>query len=369
MSFFNNKLKMLAPPPAPILSKIEDFFAQVQQRTGMFCQTLEGEDGQEIRQPYQLYPQQIAWLSLFDHHRPKRRALLASRDKGKSQVVTILGSAWQIYRNRHVKISVMSFKYGNACKLVDKIVQILQAMSVPLRAAHGGYYTPENADHTPSLMPLGLMTTVRGMHFDYLIMDDPLTVNEQFSKKYIQRSRYFINEGSSLARRIILIGQLLTRHDLYYDAYGDSAGRYYLLQSWHGDIPQLDKDLEYELATMGKKDVARNYLGYIEDSQEAIFQGIQFCDSRPQGDIYAFIDPSAKGHDDTAVAIGWVHQACVVIYGKVFHQHWGDCLQNIIDLTNTCRFVYYENNHGDALGRFLKDRGINASGITTTAIK
>lgn len=369
--FFGSPLKCPEEAESPCELNIEtaaEFFAQVQQRTGMFCKIIE-EEGIEHRIPYILYPQQLAWLDLFHPRHPKRRALLASRDKGKSQIVTILGSAWQIYQDRSIKIGIMSFKHANAAKLLDRAVEILRAFNIPLRHTNDGWYTAENTDHTPSLMAMGLNTTVRGMHFDYLIMDDPLTVNEQFSKKYIDRSRYFMNEGSSIARRIILIGQLLTRNDLYYDAFGNTGNVYYLMQSWHGDIPELDKDLEYETRAMGKKDVARNYLGYIDDTEEAIFQNIQFDDSLPQGEVYAFIDPSAKGKDYTAVAIGWVTEARLIIYGKLFKKHWGDCLDNIVSLTKNCKIVYYEDNQGRAMGRFLKERGVRNVGVTTTANK
>ena len=369
--FFGHPLKS---PPADEeksqakIGNIHDFFKTVQDRTGMFCKIIE-DHGSEQRIPYQLYPQQLAWLDLFHPRHVKRRALLASRDKGKSQIVTILGSAWQIYQDRSIKIGIMSFKHANAAKLLNRSVEILEAMGVGIRHTNDGWYTGENKDHTPSLMAMGLNTTVRGMHFDYLIMDDPLTVNEQFSAKYIARSRYFVNEGSSIARRIILIGQLLTRNDLYYDAYGNTGNAYYVLQSWHGDIPQLDKDLDYETRSMGKKDVARNYLGYIDDNEEAIFQGIQFDDARPQGDVYACIDPSAKGRDYTAVAIGWVVHARLVIYGKIYKKHWGDCLDEITVLTKNCKIVYYEDNQGRALGRFLKERGVRNVGVTSTANK
>lgn len=351
------------------ITDVRIFFKEVQRRKGMFCRVVVQEDGTETREPYDLYDQQVHWLSLYGPKHAKRRALLASRDKGKSQIVTTLGAAWQIYSNPTTKIGVMSFKHENAAKLVDRILEILQAFGVAIQHKNGGYYTKENTDHTPTLMPMGLMSTVRGMHFDYLVMDDPLTVNEQFSKKYIDRSRYFMNEGSSIARRIILIGQLLTRNDLYYDAFGDAGGRYYLLQSWHGDIPELDKDLEYETATMGRKDVARNYLGYIDDEDEAIFQSIQFSEAQPTGDLFAFIDPSAKGNDYTAVAIGWVHEACIIVYGEIFKEHWGNCLDRIAYLVQRCKRVYYEDNHGVALGQFLKERGIRAIGQTTTANK
>lgn len=369
--FFGEPLKTPAVEEKAEEEKIEDvrvFFKKVQKRTGMFCRIVE-ENGEEKRMPYTLYAQQEAWLDLYNPRHVKRRALLASRDKGKSQIVSILGSAWQIYRNRSVKIGIMSFKHANAAKLVDRVVEILMSFGIALRHTNDGYYTAENKDHTPSLMAMGLNTTVRGMHFDYLVMDDPLTVNEQFSKKYIDRSRYFMNEGSSIARRIILIGQLLTRNDLYYDAFGNTGNAYHLIQSWHGDIPELDKDLEYELRAIGKKDVARNYLGYIDDEEEAIFQSIEFDESLPQGDVYAFIDPSAKGNDYTAVAIGWIYDARLVIYGKIFKKHWGGCLDDIIFLVKNCRIVYYEDNQGRALGRFLHDAGVRSVGVTSTANK
>ncbi len=373
--FFGTPLKTpLEAPCAQQASeeeKITDiglFFKEVQQRTGMFCHVIE-ENGIEKRLPYTLYPQQIAWLDLFHPRHVKRRALLASRDKGKSQIISILGSAWQIYQNPTIKIGIMSFKHANAAKLVERAAEILTSFGIVLRHNHDGYYTAENKDHTPSLMALGLHSSVRGMHFDYLIMDDPLTVNEQFSKKYIDRSRYFMNEGSSIAKRIILIGQLLTRNDLYYDAYGNTGHAYHVIQSWHGDIPELDKDLDYELRAMGKKDVARNYLGYIDDEEEAIFQSIGFDESLMQGDVYAFIDPSAKGQDYTAVAMGWIHDARLIIDGKIFKKHWGECLDEIICLTKDCALVYYEDNQGKALGKFLRQAGVRNVGVTSRANK
>lgn len=367
--FFGTPLRAEeAPPHEKRIEDVSEFFSEVQRRTGMFCKIEESED-REIRVPYCLYPQQLAWLDLYNPKYVKRRALLASRDKGKSQIVTIFGAAWKIYQDPTVKIGIMSFKHANAAKLLDRAVEILQAMGIILRHTNDGWYTAENKDHTPSLMALGLNSTVRGMHFDYLIMDDPLTVNEQFSKKYIERSRYFMNEGSSIARRIILIGQLLTRNDLYYDAYGNTGNAYHLVQSWHGDIPELDKDLEYETRAMGKKDVARNYLGYIDDAEEAIFQSIQFDESMPQGDVYAYIDPSAKGQDYTAVAIGWIADAKIIIYGKLYKQHWGDCIDEIAKLTAKCKITFYEDNQGRAMGKFLRERGVRNVGITSTANK
>ncbi|MGL4525037.1 MAG: hypothetical protein ACRCVN_05915 [Spirochaetia bacterium] len=341
-----------------------EFFKEVQRRTGQFTRDVGDE-----KVPYDIFPQQMKWLELFDSSLPKRRALLASRDKGKSQIVSTFGSAWQLYNNPTVKIAVMSFKHDNASKLVHRAVEILEAFGMEMKHRDGGYFLSENKDATPSLIAFGLQSTARSMHFDYLILDDPLTINEQHSKKYIDRSRYFLNEGSSIAKYIILIGQLLTRNDLYYDAYGNIDNVYHLVQSWHGDIPELDKDLEYETRAIGKKDVARNYLGYIDDGEDAIFQSIQFSQAKPEGDIFAFIDPSAKGRDFTAVAIGWVYEARLIIYGEIFKKNWGDCLEEITKLVSKCKFVWYEDNQGTSMGAFLRERGVRSVGVTTTANK
>lgn len=263
----------------------------------------------------------------------KPRMILGSRGYGKTDYVTILRTAYQVY------LDTFTVEKSDSTLIVTKsdkrnaaiIREIFKACSL-----NGVEFEQANAstlvirghtgkDASVEALPLGA-TSFRGRHPKRVIMDDPVTEDDTGAAAR-KRAKDVYDEIYKLVANIILIGQPVHIADLYQELRGMIEKREY---PW-GTIPDLDVDLgAAKLAGVSEKSIEASYHLRILSDGEMPFEKVKRLDAWPAGDSVAFLDPSFTGGDYSALTIMRGHFDGVAVMGKAWKRAWN----HIIDGDN-----------------------------------
>lgn len=165
---------------------------------------------------------------------------------------------------------------------------------------------------------------IRGRHPDLIIMEDPITP-EDTSETERARVKKVYEELLKLTRNIVIIGQPVHAEDLYQQL----RDRIPTLGVWYGAIPELDKDLDVErCAGVSEASIQASYFGVITDDNSLPFRRCEVVDYYNRKNVM-FIDPSHKGGDLTAIAVGGFLGDTLPVVGFAFKKAWYDCLEEI----------------------------------------
>jgi hypothetical protein len=156
-------------------------------------------------------------------------------------------------------------------------------------------------------------------------MDDPVTDEDvsEATRKLVQRK---YNECHKLTSNILIIGQPAHAHDLYAKLRNIIKT---MLVAW-GDIPELDHDLEAQrLAGVDEKSIQASYFLKIVSDGNAPFERINYIDRFPvEGGSVAWLDPSHKGKDTSALSIFKQHFQGIAVVGFAAHRAWNHWLDD-----------------------------------------
>lgn len=358
------------------LNTIEEFFDFLS-RQGEFTKKIVKEvtrgghrRAEEIQVPYKIHPKQVAWWSLWTQKEEKVSLFLASRWKGKTDIVTILYSAWYIYNNRYAKIGIVTKTLNRANTLCKKVTRLLRYVGINLTKDEFGnfWFEGENLGSTPTLARTYIGQPIRGNRFDVIVFDDALEDKDEYYPLQIRKVDKHFNESISLTDKLIVVGQLITKHDLHYRL--RNSQDVYKIESWQGDIPEIERPIE-QFKNLNEKDLARNYLGYIDDTEDAIFLPVQIDQRTMNRDaLFGVLDPSKEGHDYTALAIGWITDGVLTIWGKLWKASWGECEDDIVEIGKNLKLMWVETNIvGSSLTNILVKRGVIAESFASTKNK
>lgn len=279
------------------------------------------------------------------------RLLLGSRGYGKTDYVTILGVAYEIYKEwalglplKETNLIVTKSREKNAAML-GEISHALTANGVPLEKDNASCIRVEGLrgkDHSVSAVTIKTKS-FRGRHPKRIILDDPVTEDDvsPATRKHVEK---VYNELHKLTSNILIIGQPAHKQDLY------AKLRQIVLKMEvpHGTIPELDHDLEAQrLAGVDEASIQASYFLTIPSDGSMPFENIRYLDRFPVGDsAVAFIDPSHRGGDFTALSIFKQYMDGVAVYGKVWKRAWNHCLDDMILELKKCNVkkVGFETN-------------------------
>ena len=257
------------------------------------------------------------------------RLLLGARGYGKTDYVTILGIAYDIYLDplASTNLIISKSKTRNSA-LLEEIGHALTMNGVALEKQNSSCIRVAGLigkDH--SVEAITIKTSFRGRHPKRIVMDDPVTEEDVSDAMRILVKRKY-DEAYKLCKNICVIGQPAHAFDLY------SELRPILkrLEMPHGSIPELDADLEaMKLAGVDADSIMMSYHLTIPLNSSSSFALIKYIDSFPQRDSVAFIDPSFEGGDYTALTVLTSHFDGVAVQGHVWKKAWNHCLDDIID--------------------------------------
>jgi hypothetical protein len=274
------------------------------------------------------------------------RLLLGARFYGKTDYTTILGVAYDIYCNPMTSrwLIITKSKERNAA-IIDEIAKALIANGVVLEKHNSTCVRVKGIvgkDHSASAATLKSVS-LRGRHPTGTIMDDPVTEDDDSeATRKLAEKKYF--EIIKLCPKIAIIGQPVHKFDLY-------AKLRPLLKKlevpW-GTIKELDADLEAQkLAGVSEASISASYHLKVLSEGTVPFDGIKYVDVMPDGDTVAFMDPSNKGEDTTAVTVMRQYFDGVAIVGKVWKKAWNHTLDELVPFLkkHKCKKLFYETNN------------------------
>ena len=208
---------------------------------------------------------------------------------------------------------------------------------------------------------------IRGRHPDLIIMEDPITP-EDTSETERKRVKKVYEELLKLTKNIVIIGQPVHAQDLYQEL----RKLIPVFEVWHGEIPELDVDLDIlRNAGVSEASIQASYFGKILDDNSLPFLHIDIVEYFNKQNVM-YIDPSHKGGDLTAVAIGGFLGDTLPVIGFAFQKAWYNCIDELQALSNhyqTGRMCIETNGLGDMPVMQLRSLGAGVVGINHTKEK
>ena len=297
--------------------------------------------------------------------------LLGARGYGKTDYVTILGTAYSIYlsymvgENDDSTLIITKSRVRNTA-ILQEIANALKANDVMLEKENAYCIRTQGCkgkDH--SVEAITIKSSFRGRHPKRIIMDDPVTEEDVSAAQRALVERKY-SEAYKLSRNLTIIGQPAHAFDLY--AKLRPALKRKLEVPW-GTIPELDQDLEaMKVAGIDPASIEMSYHLRVPTTGNNPFGGIRYVDKFHNGDAVAFIDPS-DGGDFTAVSIVKGYMNGVMVQGRAWKLPWYHCLEEMMKefKLRGVRKVCFETNHSgtqplDQLRSVLGPLGIGVQG-------
>lgn len=253
--------------------------------------------------------------------------LLGSRGYGKTDYVTLLGTAYDLYLRPLESTTLI------ITKSKDRNAAILAAIADACRK-NGMDFEVENTTRLRAVGTLGKEDSVaavpiktkglRGRHPERIIMDDPVTEDDT-SEATRNHARKILNEAMKLTKTVILIGQPAHQYDLYADVRGSIR----TMEVAFGSIPELDHDLDAQrLAGVTEASISASYFLKVLSEGTTPFDAVKYIPKMIDGPAVAMIDPS-EGGDYTAVTILKGYMAGIAVEGYVWKKAWHHCLEDM----------------------------------------
>jgi len=295
------------------------------------------------------------------------RLLLGSRGYGKTDYVTILGVAYDIYLHgtETSNLIISKSKTRNSAMLAE-IALALKANGVELDKENSSCIRVKGLvgkDHSAEV--LTIKSTFRGRHPKRILMDDPVTEEDISEAMRVLVKRKY-DEALKLCKNVCIIGQPAHAFDLY----SELRPTLKKLEVPHGQIPDLDHDLSaMRLAGVDQNSIEMSYHLRIPENGSSIFANIKYCDHFPIGDSVAFLDPS-DGGDFTALAAIKGFMDGVAVQGHAWKKAWYHCLDEIVErlVKLKVRKIFFETNSTGKqpigqLQKILAQHGIGVVGV------
>lgn len=295
----------------------------------------------------------------FQYRNKTPRLILGARGYGKTDYITINGSGFELLKNKQLKILLITKENERGKEIVAEIREGLSRQGIKFanrakkKIRLKGCRGKEDNFTALTIRSRGL----RGRHPDLIIMEDPITP-EDTSETERRRVKKVYEELLKLSKNVVIIGQPVHAEDLYQELRNVIP----TLEVWHGAIPELDADLAVERsAGVSEASIQASYFGVIIDDNSLPFRNIERVDYYAKNNVM-FIDPSHKGGDLTAIAIGGFIGDVLPVVGFAFKKAWYDCLEEldaILGQFNVGRICIETNGLGELPIMQLRSAGLS----------
>ncbi len=275
------------------------------------------------------------------------RLLLGSRGYGKTDYVTILGVAYDIYLNENSTNLIISKSKVRNTSMMQEIARALVCNGVELEKENSNCVRRKGLiAKDDSAEVLTIKSSFRGRHHKRVIMDDPVTEEDTSeAMRLLVKKKY--DEAYKLCKNILIIGQPSHRHDLY----ADLRPVLKKMEVPHGTIPELDADLiAMKLAGIDPASIEMSYHLRVPNEGTTPFDKVKYIDGMIPGETVAFIDPSFEGGDYTALTILRAYMDGVAVVGFVWKKSWNNCVEDIgarLTQFNVKRLCFETNSLGE----------------------
>lgn len=329
------------------------------------------------------YPKQIEMVEYTLQDGIK--LLLAARDYGKTDYITILMTAYKIATIPNYDCMIIT-KEEKRCKQICREVKnacVANGIEFEVKSADELRIVGKDGKEASLLaLPSG-STSYRGHHVGEIILDDPVIPDDVSSPASRERTITLYNELNNLSPNITIIGQPVHKKDLYNVLKESSlnGGEVKLAEYPHGSIPERDKNLEtLRKNGVSEEAIGANYLLKLRSSGQLPFEKTAispndniFNVDRPEYKKYGWemwIDPAKRqsGRDYTAVSINMVTDDFIYSLGFAWKSPWNVVLDELAFLQKLYRpkIIKMElNGLGDDSILRMKEYGINAVAFDT----
>lgn len=318
------------------------------------------------------YPKQIEMVNFAFPDDPALhvpREILGARGYGKTDFITILGNSWRIYRDRQSTGLLITKEFERGKEILAEIKEVLRRVGVKMKGkSERRIYTAEAKGKEPTLTNLAVRSKgLRGRHPEIVLLEDMITPDDTSEAERLRVQKVY-EEVLKLTPNVVVIGQPVHKLDLLQKL------RFLIptLEVKHGDIPELDADLVAQRAAgVSEHSIAASYHLKIIDDASLPFGQIQTCDYASPNCV-AFIDPSHKGGDYTAIAIGGNHFEKLIVSGFALKKAWYDCLEDfklLFEIFKVKSVCFETNNLGDEPVFRMRQLGAACVGKNSTENK
>jgi hypothetical protein len=295
------------------------------------------------------YPKQIE-MKDFAFNSKGARMILGARGYGKTDYITILGAAYQIYcQPNKTRLLIITKSRERNSAILQEIKQACEKAGIQFEKSNASCIRTTGLfgkDHSASAVTIKTVT-LRGRHPDLIIMDDPVTEDDasEATRAHVER---VYSECLKLTQNLILIGQPVHKFDLY-ERLRPTLNKMEVV--W-GEIPELNMDLEaMKLAGVSPESISASFFLKVISEGTVPFDKIRFLDKFPKGEsAVAFVDPSFKGGDFTAITIAKAYGEGIAIVGYAWKKAWEHCLDDAAKVCNNFnvkRLAFETNCLGD----------------------
>ena len=318
------------------------------------------------------FPKQIEMMKFAfpeNEELKKPRLILGARGYGKTDYVSILGNAWAIYRDRQETGLLITKEFERGKEILSEVKEVLSIAGVEMKGkSERKIYTNESKGKEPTLTNLAVRSKgMRGRHPRSVLLEDMITPDDTSEAERLRVQKVY-EEVLKLTPNVVVIGQPVHKLDLLQKL------RYLIptLEVKYGDIPELDVDLIAQRAAgVSEQSIAASYHLKILDDASLPFGAVKKCNYFAQNAV-AFVDPSHKGGDFTALAIGGMHFEKLVISGFAFKKAWYDCLEDfrlLFEIFGVKSVCFETNNLGDEPVIRMRQLGAPCVGKNSTENK
>ena len=178
----------LPVPPQPLLRQLRDAHGSHIPRIAradpcVFAEYVMRDE--ETGQPIRLNPMHREWHALANNH--KRLQIWAHVEAGKTQMISIARSLWELGRNPSLRIAITSNTDGQAQRICTTIARYIERSEELHRVfpelkrskrmpwtAHTIFVERPTLAKDPSVRTCGIHSSVLGARIDFLVLDDLL---------------------------------------------------------------------------------------------------------------------------------------------------------------------------------------------------
>lgn len=289
---------------------------------------------------------------VFDNPKQDPRLILGARGYGKTDYITILGVAYQIYLNPHDDTTLIVTKSRDRnASILSEIRTACEKNGVTFERANASRLRVEGLigkDDSVSAVTIKSVS-LRGRHPKRVILDDPVTPDDKSEATRKQVKRIY-DEIVKLTKNVSIIGQPVHKLDLYQNL----RPLVQKMEVPYGSIPELDADLEAQrMAGVDEASIQASYFLNIVSDGSTPFENIKYIDEmpiEPGKNTVAFIDPAFGGTDYTAITIMCGYMQGVAVVGFAWQRSWEHCLDEIVELCeryNVGRMAFETNKTGE----------------------
>lgn len=279
------------------------------------------------------------------------RMILGARGYGKTDYVTSLGVAYEIYLDPTYTALIITKSSERNAAILKEIAKACEKNGIAFEINNSTALRVTGLigkDHSVSAATINSVT-LRGRHPKMIIMDDPVTPDDS-SEAVRKKAKSVYNELTKLNSNVLLIGQPVHKFDLY----SELRDTIPCMEVPHGTIPELDADLEAQrLACVDEASIQASYFLKVVSEGTVPFDQIKYLEKYPltaQTNSVAFIDPAFGGSDYTAVTILTGYLGGMAIVGFAWKKSWEHCLDDMAKAFGTFhvkRCAFETNKTGD----------------------